>query len=95
MVIVRAIEHTGMDLADWLAPTSSRRGRAPTAAAEGQLKGERVVILGAARDGALAQRLAAAGARVMASVGSTTTRLVISEGPLAASSLRMPNTVAP
>lgn len=37
------------------------------------------VILGAARESAHVQRSSAARARVMASVGSTTTRLVISE----------------
>ena len=78
MVIVRAIEHTGMDLAVWLAPSRSLRARAPSAAATGPLKGERVVILGASRDGPLAHRLAGAGARIMASVGVTTTRLVVS-----------------
>lgn len=76
MVIVRAIEHTGIDLAAWLAP-SRQTGRAPKAAATGPLKGERVAILGAPRDGPLAHRLAAAGARVVASVGTTTTTLVI------------------
>ncbi|WP_159755302.1 exonuclease domain-containing protein [Sphingomonas sp. 8AM] len=79
MVIVRAIEHTGMDLAGWLAPATPAGAKAPRAAAGGPLRGERVVILGAARNGALARCLAAAGARVMAAVGSTTTRLVISE----------------
>ncbi len=76
MVIVRAIEHTGIDLAGWLAP-SRPTGRAPKAAANGPLKGERMAILGAPRDGPLAHRLAAAGARVVASVGTTTTTLVI------------------
>ncbi|WP_242182769.1 3'-5' exonuclease [Sphingomonas sp. CARO-RG-8B-R24-01] len=78
MVIVRAIEHTGIDLAGWLAPSRRRAGPAPKAAAGGPLKGERVAILGAPRDGALARLLAAAGARVVASVGTTTTQLVIS-----------------
>jgi DNA polymerase-3 subunit epsilon len=80
MVIVRAIEHTGIGLAGWLTPTSGRRGVVPKAARSGPLKSERVVILGAARDGELAQCLAAAGARVMSSVGTTTTKLVISDG---------------
>jgi DNA polymerase-3 subunit epsilon len=79
MVIVRAIEHTGIELAGWLSPTSGGRRPKPTAAATGPLKGERVAILGAARDGALARWLAAAGARVMASVGATTTMLVIGD----------------
>lgn len=79
MVIVRAIEHTGMDLAGWLAPNNPRRSKAPPPAPNGPLKGERIVILGAARDGRLARTLAAGGARIMASVGTTTTRLVISD----------------
>ncbi len=78
MVIVRAIEHSGMDLAGWLAPMTPKSAKAPPPAAAGPLKGERIVILGAPRDGALGQWLAAAGARIMASVGATTTRLVIS-----------------
>lgn len=78
MVIVRAIEHTSVGLSGWLSP-GGRRGVAPKAAASGPLKGERVVIVGAMCDGELAQRLAAAGARIMASVGTTTTKLVISD----------------
>ncbi len=77
MVIVRAIEHTGIDLAGWLAPAVTRAAKPPSPAAHGPLKGERMVLIGAARDGALARTLAAAGARIMASVGSTTTCLVI------------------
>ncbi|MBB5716535.1 3'-5' exonuclease [Sphingomonas aerophila] len=79
MVIVRAIEHTGMGLAGWLAPSKPRRAKMPPPAPIGPLKGERIVILGAARDGRLARTLAGAGARIMASVGATTTRLVISD----------------
>jgi DNA polymerase-3 subunit epsilon len=79
MVIVRAIEHTGIGLAGWLSPAGGRRGPAPEAAETGPLKGERVMIIGAARTGTLALCLAAAGARVMASVGTTTTKLVISD----------------
>jgi DNA polymerase-3 subunit epsilon len=56
---------------------SPRGGSAPKPAAEGPLKGERIAILGAPRDGALAQWLAQAGARVVASVGTTSTMLVI------------------
>jgi len=77
MVIVRAIDHTGIDLAGWLAPAPAR-GSAPRPAAEGPLKGQRVAILGAARDGPLAHWLAERGARVAASVGTTTTILVVS-----------------
>lgn len=78
MVIVKAIDHTGIGLADWLKPTNPRGGKAPAPAKEGPLKGQRVAILGAARDGALGQWLASAGARVVASVGTTSTILVIS-----------------
>ena len=79
MVIIRAIEHTGIELAGWLSPTNPRGGKAPKSAATGPLKSERVAILGAPRDGRLARCLAAAGARIMSSVGTTTTMLVISE----------------
>ena len=79
MVIVRAIEHTGIPLAAWLPPDGGRRHPAPKAAATGPLKSERVALLGAERDGELARSLAAAGARIMASVGITTTMLVISD----------------
>jgi DNA polymerase-3 subunit epsilon len=41
------------------------------------LKGQRIAILGEPRDGALAQHLAAAGGRIVASVGSTTNMLVV------------------
>jgi DNA polymerase-3 subunit epsilon len=78
MVIVRAIDHTGIALEDWLMPVNPRGGKSPKAAAEGPLKGQKVAILGAARDSALGHWLAAAGARVVASVGTTSTMLVIS-----------------
>ncbi len=79
MVIVRAIEHTGIDLAGWLRPANPRSGPAPTPAPEGSLKGHKVALLGAPRDSLLAHRLAGQGARVVASVGTTTTMLVISK----------------
>ncbi len=79
IVIVRAIEHTGMGLSGWLAPASTRRGPAPKAAVDGPLKGERVALLGAARDGKMARCLAGAGPRIMSGVGITTTKLVISD----------------
>ncbi len=79
IVVVRAIEHTGIELAGWLASAGGRKAPRPKPAVDGPLKGERVAILGAPQDGSLARRLAAAGARIMASVGTTTTRLVISE----------------
>lgn len=75
-VVVKAIDHTGLSLADWLAPPR-RPGPAPRAAPDGPLRGERVAILGEARDGALAHRIAAAGGLVMSSVGTTTTMLVV------------------
>ncbi len=78
MIVVRAIEHTGMPLAQWLAPTARPRiGAAPPPAPAGPLKGERVAILGQSRDGPLACRIAASGGRVVAAVGSTTTILVV------------------
>ena len=75
-VIVEASEHTGLSLADWLAPPHVA-GPAPRAAAEGPLKGERIAILGEPRDGKLAHLAAGLGARVMTGVGSSTTMLVI------------------
>lgn len=77
-VIVKAIEHTGMSLAEWLAPSIRHRaGPAPRPAADGPLRGQRVAILGEPRDGRLAHRIAALGGRVVSSVGSTTTILAI------------------
>ncbi|MBB5684973.1 3'-5' exonuclease [Sphingobium boeckii] len=77
MVVVRAIDHTGIDLAGWLTPVKKRGGIAPKPASSGPLKGERVAILGAPRDGTVAHWIAGAGARIVASVGITTTMLVI------------------
>ncbi len=78
MVIVKAIDHTGIALADWLKPATPRGSAAPKAATDGPLQGQRVAIVGAPRDGALGHWLAGAGARVLASVGTTSTMLVIS-----------------
>jgi DNA polymerase-3 subunit epsilon len=75
-VIVRAIEHTGLSLADWMAPVRAP-GPTPRAAPAGPLSGERVVIVGESRDGPLAHAVAAAGGVVRNSVGSTTTMVVI------------------
>jgi len=82
-VIVKAIEHTGMTLADWLAPTARRKaGPPPKPAADGPLRGQRVAILGEPRDGRLAHKIAALGGRVVSSVGTTTTILaVVGEEP--------------
>lgn len=76
MVIVRAIEETGIDLQGWLAKPA-KPGKAPRAASAGPLKGHRIALLGERRDGALAEFLAAHGARVVSSVGTTTTMLAI------------------
>ena len=75
-VIVRAIEHTGLSLAEWLAPPR-QPGPAPKPAPDGPLAGERVAILGEPRDGALAHAIAARGGTIHSSVGLTTTKLVV------------------
>jgi DNA polymerase-3 subunit epsilon len=75
-VIVKAIDHTGLSLDDWLAPPR-KAAPAPRAARTGPLTGERVVIAGEPRDGRLAHALAALGARIMTAVGTTTSMLVI------------------
>lgn len=78
IVIVKAIEHTGLSLADWLRPSvRGKVGPAPKPAADGPLHGERVAILGEARDGPIAQQIAARGGRVVSAVGTTTTILAI------------------
>lgn len=79
LVIVHAIEHTGIDLQGWLQRPEPRRAKAPAPATSGPLLGERVVILGEPRDGPLAQFVAGAGGRVVAAVGTTTTMLVIAK----------------
>ena len=75
-VIVRAIEHTGLSLADWMAPPR-QPGPAPKPALDGALSGERIAILGEPRDGALAHVIAAQGGTIHSSVGLTTTMLVV------------------
>lgn len=78
LVIVKAIEHTGLTLADWLTPAARRKaGPSPKPAGEGPLSGQRVAILGEPRDGRLAHRIASLGGRVVSAVGTTTTILVI------------------
>jgi DNA polymerase-3 subunit epsilon len=77
MVIVRAIDHTGIDLPGWLSMSIARQSPAPKPAPTGPLKAERVAILGGPRDGALALWIASAGGRVVSSVGVRTTLLVI------------------
>lgn len=78
MVVVRAIDHTGIDLAAWLKPATFGSVAAPKPAPDGPLKGERIAILGAPRHGTLAHHLAQAGGKIVASVGMTTTMLVVS-----------------
>lgn len=75
-VMVRASEHTGRSLADWMAP-SRPPGPAPRAAASGPLGGQRIVIVGEPRDGQLAHAVAAAGGIIRTSVGTTTTMVII------------------
>ncbi|MEH3039185.1 MAG: exonuclease domain-containing protein [Sphingomonas paucimobilis] len=75
-VIVRAIEQTGLSLADWLAPPR-QPGPAPKPAAAGPLSGDRIAILGEPRDGPLAHAIAALGGTIHSSVGLTTTMLVV------------------
>lgn len=78
MVVVHATTHTGLSLADWLTPTPPRTRSAPRPAVDGPLKGQKIAILGSPKDGPLAQRLAAQGARIMATLGTSATMLVIS-----------------
>lgn len=78
MVVVKAIDHTGIELPGWLSTSTTRQNPAPSPAPEGPLKGERVAILGGARDGALAQWIASAGGRIVSSIGVKTTLLVVS-----------------
>jgi DNA polymerase-3 subunit epsilon len=75
-VIVKAIDHTGIALDEWLAPPR-KPGPAPRPAPTGPLSGERIAILGEPRDGPLAHRIAALGGRIVSAVGNTTTALVI------------------
>ena len=75
-VIVRAIEHTGLSLSDWMAPPR-QPGPTPKPAPDGPLAGERIAILGEPRDGVLAHAVAAQGGTIHSSVGLTTTMLVV------------------
>lgn len=84
-VLVKAMEYTGIDLDGWMAGpwrgTSPRRLRAaaPAPADSGPLMRLRVAILGQPRNGPLAQAVAAAGGRVVSSVGAKTSLLVVAE----------------
>jgi DNA polymerase-3 subunit epsilon len=78
MIVVKAIEHMELPLSQWLAPQPRKRPpSAPMPAGHGTLRGERIAILGQPRNGPLAQRIAANGGRIMASVGATTTILAV------------------
>lgn len=82
-VIVHAMAHTGLGLEEWLAVPpraggrAAPRAKAPVAAQAGPLVGQRIAVLGEAPDGPVAQWAARAGARIVASVGRTTTMLLI------------------
>jgi DNA polymerase-3 subunit epsilon len=78
MVVIRAIDHTGIELPGWLSMSAVRQNPAPKPAPDGPLVGERVAILGSPRDGALAHWIARAGGRVVSTVGVRTTLLVVS-----------------
>ncbi len=79
-VVVRAMEKTGLDIAGYLAApwrgATPGRGR-PAPAAKGPLAGERVAIIASPHNTALPAEVAAAGGRLMANVGRTTTMLVV------------------
>lgn len=78
-VVVRAMEKTGLDIAGYLAAPwreTPRRAR-PAPAAKGPLAGERVAIIASPRNTELPAQIAAAGGRIMANVGRTTTMLVV------------------
>jgi DNA polymerase-3 subunit epsilon len=77
MVIVKAIDYTGIGLEGWISAPKKQSGVAPKAADTGPLKGERVALLGEPRDGTLAHFVAKHGGRIVSSVGATTTMLVI------------------
>lgn len=79
-VVVHAMAKTGLDVAGYLAAPwrgqAPRRPR-PAPAAKGPLAGERVAIIASPHNVALPAEVAAAGGRVMANVGATTTMLVV------------------
>lgn len=78
LIVVKATEATGIPLQGWLtAPKRTSAPPAPKPAPGGPLVGQRIAILGEPRHGALAQRIAAQGGRVVAAVGKTTTVLAV------------------
>jgi len=78
-VVVRAMEKTGLDIAGYLAAPwrGTPRPRRHKPAAQGPLAGERVAIIASPHNTELPTEIAAAGGRIMASVGQTTTMLVV------------------
>lgn len=78
-VMVRAMEKTGLDITGYLAAPwrGTPRPRRPRPAARGPLAGERVAIVASPHNTNLPNEIAAAGGRVMANVGQTTTLLVV------------------
>lgn len=82
-VIVKAIDHTGIDLDGWMAEpwrNPGRRRPRPSPASSGPLLGEKIVLIASPHDVSLPAEIAAAGGRFMANVGRTTTMLVVA-GP--------------
>ncbi len=78
LIVLRAVEETGIPLAAWLStPKRTSAEPAPKPAPDGPLVGQRVAILGEPRHGELAHRIAANGGRIVAAVGKTTTMLVV------------------
>ena len=63
----------------WRGTTRKSRSSAPPPADSGPLVGLRVALLGQPRDGPLALAIAAAGGRVVSSVGVKTSLLVVAE----------------
>jgi DNA polymerase III subunit epsilon len=77
-VVVRAMEKTGLDIAGYLAaPWRGEPRRRPPPAAKGPLAGERVAVIASPHNAELPAQIAAAGGRLMANVGRTTTMLVV------------------
>lgn len=94
-VIVKAIDHTGIDLESWMARPwrhASRRRPRPQAASSGPLLGEKVAVISSPHDTSLMAEIAAAGGRVMANVGRTTTMLVVAGTRPFSPGLRSTNT---
>lgn len=82
-VIVKAIDHTNIDLDGWMAGpwrNAGRRRPRQTPAPDGPLRGEKIALIASRHDTTLPAEIGAAGGRIMANVGRTTTMLVVA-GP--------------